>query len=66
VYVNDELPQPLRQGDRIRAFDVGDNHVVYTNEGDTGYPAVMPVLLGLVGAYWVGLGARHFWRRKRK
>lgn len=66
VYVNDRLPEPLRQGDRIRAFDVGDNDEVYTNEGDNGYPAVMPVLLGLTGAYWVGMGARHFWRTRKR
>ncbi|MFS8100799.1 hypothetical protein LFM09_27085 [Lentzea alba] len=55
VHVRNKLPKPLREGDRVPAFDLGVHGEVFTHEGESGWPVSVP-WIGL----FIGLGALVF------
>lgn len=63
VHVVNGLPETLRQGDRIRALDLGDPHEVFTSEGRGGYPIAPLIWFGATGLGAIGLGLTYLWRR---
>ncbi|GAA3620510.1 hypothetical protein GCM10022267_03330 [Lentzea roselyniae] len=67
VHVRNRLPQPVRHGDRIPAFDLGKPDRVYTKVGSNGPPVALPFLGLVVGLLILGGGSRYFWlKRKRR
>lgn len=61
VHVRNGLPRGLKQGDRVRAFDIGTRHEVFSNEGQNGYPSALPIIFGPLGLLGLGLGLQHVW-----
>jgi len=61
VHVRNGMPRGLKQGDTIRAFDIGTPNEVFSNEGQNGYPSALPIIAGLAGLLGAGLGLQHVW-----
>ncbi|MFS8101415.1 hypothetical protein LFM09_30235 [Lentzea alba] len=66
VHVRNAMSRMLKQGDRIRALDLGDPHEVFTTEGHGDYPFELPIFFGPLGLVAIGLALRHFWRRRKR
>lgn len=66
VHVRNGLPRGLKQGDRVRAFDIGTANEVFTREGQAGYPYALPIVLGPAGLLGIGLGLQHIWATRRR
>jgi hypothetical protein len=60
VHLRNRLPKPVKQGDRIRAFDIGDADEVFTDMGTHGLPTGLPIMLGMGGLVMLVLAVRHF------
>ncbi|SDJ75297.1 hypothetical protein SAMN04488074_103125 [Lentzea albidocapillata subsp. violacea] len=66
VHVRNGLRRGLKQGDRVRAFDIGTADEVFTNEGQNGYPSALPIIFGPAGLLGIGLGLQHFWATRKR
>jgi hypothetical protein len=58
VHVRNGLQKGLKQGDRLRAFDIGDPREVYTSEGGGDYPTLFPFVFTVLGLAALALGLR--------
>lgn len=56
------IQNPVKYGDRVRAFDVGEPGEVFTYEGNRSWPFGIPVGLGLLGSLALGFGSWRLWR----
>jgi hypothetical protein len=66
VHVRNRLPKPVKQGDRIRAFDIGDDHEVFTDEGNRRYPVGLPFMLSPIGLVVLVMAVRYFLRKRKR
>lgn len=56
------IPKPVKRGDRVRAFDVGEQGRVFLQESETGWPFLGPIAFGVLGLLVLGFGS---WRLRR-
>ncbi|GAA3632897.1 hypothetical protein GCM10022267_19620 [Lentzea roselyniae] len=66
VHVRNGLPRGLKQGDSVRAFDIGTPGEVFTNEGQGGCPYALPIMFGPLGLIGLGLGLQHVWASRMR
>ncbi|GLY52396.1 hypothetical protein [Lentzea sp. NBRC 102530] len=66
VHVRSGMPLGLKKGDTIRAFDIGAPGEVFTDQGQNGYPAGVPLIGGLLALGAAGFGIQHLWATRRR
>lgn len=66
VHVRNWLPKPVKQGDRIRAFDIGDANEVFTDKGTRGLPVALPFMFGTGGLIMLVLAVRYFLGKRKR